>query len=284
MANLFSLDLDGTTRLSLQELHVGVADMLTVGKTYSTFVDPDVLPTTLDYNGPSGETSVQQWLARIAIPLGAGWTIAGGLEDSQAEDHAGGAHAGLRTHARRPDLAAHVRYDFERGHVQVAELSRRVAVTATAGERTFERTVRGSGVSISVSLATVGDDSLVGEYTTGKGIGRYFNDAVSSTGIALGVDDRLEAVRNSGATIYYQRHWTADWMSVAGVSTQWASDAGQRAPDELHRVVYASANLIRRVLPTLLVGAETLWGRATRVDGGTATNLRLQLSVRLLVQ
>ena len=48
-------------------------------------------------------------------------------------------------------------------------------------------------------------------------------------------------------------------------------------------MVYASANLIHRLLPTLLVGAETLWGRATRVDGVTATNARLQLSLRYLV-
>ena len=55
-------------------------------------------------------------------------------------------------------------------------------------------------------------------------------------------------------------------------------------PDELRRVVYASANLIHRLLPTLLVGGEVLWGRATRIDGATATNTRLQLSVRYLVQ
>ena len=79
--------------LSLQQLYVRIADALVVGRTYSTFVDADVLPTTLDYNGPSGETAVQQWLARATIPLGAGWTIAGGIEDSQAEDHAGGAFA-----------------------------------------------------------------------------------------------------------------------------------------------------------------------------------------------
>ena len=219
-ANLFSLDLDGTTRVSLQQLYVRIADALVVGRMYSTFVDPDVLPTTLDYNGPSGETSVQQWLARIAIALGAGWTLAGDLEDAQADQNEAGALLALRTHARRPDLAAHLRYDFERGHVQAAALSRRAAATATVGPRTFEQTVGGSGLSISGSLATIGDDSLVGEYTTGKGIARYFNDAVSSTGVRLGIDDRLELVRNSGSTIYYQRRWAADWMSVAGISTQ----------------------------------------------------------------
>ena len=48
-------------------------------------------------------------------------------------------------------------------------------------------------------------------------------------------------------------------------------------------MAYVSANLIHRLLPTLLIGAETLWGSATRVDGVTATNARLQLSLRYLV-
>ena len=69
--NLFSLDFDGKTKLSLWHLYARLADVFVAGKTYSTFVDPDVLPTTLDFNGPSGSTAVQQWLARGIVPLGA---------------------------------------------------------------------------------------------------------------------------------------------------------------------------------------------------------------------
>jgi len=283
MANLFSLDFDGKTKFSLWQLYVGIADTLVVGKAYSTFVDPDALPTTLDFNGPAGATSTQQWLVRASLPLGAGWTLAGGVEDSQAEHHLGGPSFDARTRARRPDLAAHLRYDFERGHVQVAALSRRVELTATTPAGTFERNLDGSGIAISGSLATFGDDSIVAQYLTGKGIGRYFNDAVSVTGASLASDGRLDIARGSGATLYYQRFWTADWMTVAGASTQWASDAGARPPDALNRVVYASANLVHRFTPTLLAGVEGLWGRATRVDGVSATNARLQLSLRLLV-
>ena len=73
-------------------------------------------------------------------------------------------------------------------------------------------------------------------------------------------------------------------MTVAGASTLWISDDGQlRRPDELRRVVYASANLVHRLTPTLIVGGEVLWGEATRVDGTSATNTRVQLSVRYLI-
>ena len=282
--NLFSLDFDGKTKLSLWRLYARLADAFVAGKTYSTFVDSDVLPTTLDFNGPSGSTAVQQWLARGMVPLGAGWTLAGSIEQSQADHSAGRRGIGIHTDARRPDVAAHLRFDSERGHAQLSGLSRRIDVTSTTISATTARTFDASGIAISGSLATFGDDSVVAAYATGKGIGRYFNDSVSATGVGLGADDRLDLIRSSGATLYYQHFWHPDWMTVAGASTLWASDAGTRPPDELRRLVYMSANLIHRLLPTLLVGAETLWGKATRVDGVTATNARLQLSLRYLIQ
>ena len=281
--NLFSLDFDGTTTLSLQRLYARLADVVIVGKAYSTFVDPDVLPTTLDYNGPSGLSSVQQWLARGVLPLGAGWSLAAGVEQSQADHHAGRRAVELASDAQRPDLAAHVRFDFDRGHLQLSGLSRRIELTATSGADTSSRTFDAYGLSITGSLSTFGDDSIIAQYTTGRGIGRYFNDSVSASGFGIGADDRLHMIRTSSATLYYQHHWHPDWMTVAGASTLWASDAGTRPPEALRRLVYASANVVHRLLPTLLIGAEGLWGRATRSDGVSATNARLQLSLRLLL-
>ena len=90
-------------------------------------------------------------------------------------------------------------------------------------------------------------------------------------------------MRSSGLTLYYQHKWTPDWMTIGGASTLWVSDDGLRLPDELKRVVYASVNLVHRLTPTLIVGGELLWGEATRVDGTSATNVRVLLSVRYLV-
>ena len=89
--------------------------------------------------------------------------------------------------------------------------------------------------------------------------------------------------RTSGATLYYQRRWAPRWMTVAGASASWAGDEGTRAPDALRRAAYASANVIHVLTPDLVVGAEALWGEATRVDGSIAGNHRLQLSARYLM-
>jgi hypothetical protein len=228
-------------------------------------------------------TFARQWLARGTLKLGSNWSLQAALEEPQSDLAVRGAVLGLETSADRPDFAARVRYEGEGGHFQLAGLSRRASVRVTSPAGTRERGIDGTGVSVSGSLSLFEDDSLLFQAVTGKGVGRYFNDPISATGVALNADGTLSAVRSSGATLYYQRQWAPDWMTVAGASTLRLSDDGLHVPAALRRIKYASLNLIHRVTPMLLLGAEALWGEAIRADGSSASNDRVQLSLRYLI-
>jgi hypothetical protein len=280
-ANAFPLD--GSTKITINQAFVRWDEHLIVGKTYSTFMDDDALPTTLDYNGPGGVTYVRQKLVRGSLKFGSGWAVDAAVEESQADLNAGGTVLGVSSSAKRPDLAARLRYESDRGHFQLAGLSRRMSVAFSRPGGTDERSFDGTGVSVSGSLSVLEDDELLFQAATGRGIGRYFNDPVSATGLVPNGNGTLDLARTSGATLYYQRKWAPDWMTVAGASSLWMSDEGRRLPAALQRITYASVNLIHRVTPTLLIGAEGLWGEATNAGGGSASNRRLQISVRYLI-
>jgi hypothetical protein len=228
-------------------------------------------------------TFVRQWLLRGSIPIAQGWRLDGALEESQADLTASGAVVEASSHAERPDLVARVRAEGEWGSVQLSALSRRVTVgaTAVATGASLERRLQGNGLSFSGSVNVRGEDSILWQVASGKGIGRYFNDPLSAAGVE---GSSLEPLRMTGATLYYQHKWSERWMSVGGASALWLDDQGAARPqDALRRLGYVSANLLYRASPTLVFGGEVIAGEATRVSGDTASNTRLQFSVRYLI-
>ena len=271
---------DGATKVSLNQLYAKLGDAVLVGKTYSTFMDENALPTTLDYNGPSGVTFVRQWLLRGSVAIAKSWRLDAALEESQADLSAQNATGQVSSHAERPDIAARLRAEGEWGSVQLAALSRRVSVSASAGGASLDRRVPGNGLSFSGSVGVPGGD-LLWQLVGGKGVGRYFNDPLTAAGVE---GDSLDLLRMTGATLYYQHKWSERWMTVAGASTLRIDDeSAVRPQDSLNRLNYYSANLLWRASPVLVFGGEVIVGEAARVSGDTASNTRLQLSVRYLI-
>ena len=280
-ADLFAYE-EGT-RPNLTQLAVRVGEWLAVGKTYSTYMDDEAWPATLDYNGPSGAVFVRQFVVRGGVPLGGRLRIEAALEDAQADKSAAGAGLSVSASADRPDLVARLRYGGERVHAQLAGLSRSVTYTAQLASGSTERRVSGQGLSLSAAIQVLKEDRLLVQWNEGEGIGRYFNDGLSSIGAVFDAGGRLEPLKLSGAYLYYERKWAERWSTTAGVSVLRTRSEGLRPAEDLRRVEYASANLVHRLAKDLFVGAELLSGRAERIDGSRADDTRVQLTARYYI-
>jgi hypothetical protein len=278
-ADLFAYDEGARPNVTQLALHLG--EWLTVGKTYTTFMDDAAWPATLDYNGPSGAVFARQLVLRGSLPLTGSLWLDLSLEDPQAGESAGGPNFSVSADAERPDIVGRLRYEGERVHAQLAGLSRSVTYTGQlASVGTVRRTISGQGASAAVALRVGSDDRLLAQWNEGEGIGRYFNDGLSDLGAVYDAGGRLEPLRLSGGYLYYERQWAPRWTTAAGVSALRTDSQGLRPTGDLKRIKYVSANVVHRLRTDLFFGAELLWGEAQRVDGTRADDTRIQLTAR----
>lgn len=277
--DLFAYDEGAEPNLTQLALRFG--EWLTVGKTYTTFMDDAAWPATLDYNGPSGAVFVRQFVLRGSVPLTEGLRLEAALEDPQADQSAGGPNFTVSANSDRPDIVARLRYEGERVHAQLAGLSRSVTYSAQlASLASVRRTLSGYGVSASAAVQVGKDDRLLVQWNEGEGIGRYFNDGLSDVGAVYDAGGTLEPLKLSGAYLYYEHKWAERWTTTAGVSVLRTRSEGLRPAADLQRVDYVSANVVHRLRTNLFLGAEVLWGKAERVDGSEADDSRIQLTAR----
>ena len=238
-------------------------EWVAVGKTYSTFMDDESWPTTLDYNGPSGAVFSRRLVLRGRLPLGAALKLEAALEDPQADEF------------ERPDLVVRLRYGGENVQAQLAGISR----SATYQLGGMQRRISGSGISASLALP-IGEDRVLAQWSHGEGIAGYFNDGLSGVGAVYNAAGQLEPLEITGWYLYYERKWAARWTSTAGLSELRADSEGLRPATDLRSVRYASANLVHRVTREFFLGGEVLWGRAERINRTSADDVRVQLTAR----
>jgi len=146
---------------------------LLVGQTWSTFMDVDNSPETLDYNGPIGSTFIRQPQIRYAYgtPDYGSFTVALENSSSYALDSSG--FATLFSHSRMPDVV--VRWDkgFSWGSTSIRGVTQETRVDDGAGGKAQ---ARGWGAGATAFVKTRGaQDFLSVAVTYGDGIGRYFN-------------------------------------------------------------------------------------------------------------
>lgn len=279
-----------------------------VGQAASLFMDYDVYPNVLDYQGPPGMILMRQPIAAVRIPIGDRARFAIGVEQPYSDIQwlEGGGFVvnpgtGIITTdgapkniQNVPDVTANFRFTYDYGHVQVAGILRKIAFQDSL-ERSYSEV--GYGVNVTgtlhpwACLEGVPKDAegigpiekcrVMGQYAWGRGINRYLND-VNGLGLDATFDpfNRLRLISSTGWFVAYEHWWTDKLASVITYGQARMDLPELLPPDTYKAATYGSANLIWLPVERLGLGIEFLYGTRENKDGAKGENYRIQTAVQ----
>lgn len=248
-----------------------------IGQTWSTFMNVDALPDTLDFVGPA-ESAVFTRQAQIRYQRG-GFAIA--LENPETTVSPLGGGARITTDDNLlPDVTASYRHDGKHGYVQLSGLLRQLEYEddgVARGMPAIDDRRLGWGLSLS-GVYRLGRDDVRWMMTSGRGMGRYFGLNLSNAAVITD-QARLKAIRSSGGFLAYRHWWNERWRSSFILSYTEINNpgayVGALATDD---VWSGHFNLLYSPFPDFSLGAEYIHARRKIEDGRQGRLNRLQFS------
>jgi hypothetical protein len=263
-----------------------------VGNDASVFMDYDVFPNVLDYEGPPGMVLMRQALFRITVPLGdqVHWAMAVEQPFSDITPSEGGKNI-----QDLPDFTTHIRYDAGLGHVQLSGVMRKITNQPSIGT---DQNLFGWGLNLTgdfhpwaylngVNPASKANPNglersrFLGQYAAGFGINRYIQD-VNGLGLdaAAGPGGMFRLIQAAGWFGAYEHWWTEKWSTtlVYGESRSFIPGSLALPGDTYKAAQYGGMNLVWVPLPSMMIGAEYLYGSRTNLNGEAGFAHRIQVA------
>jgi hypothetical protein len=250
------------------------------GQQNSVFMDGTSWPSLVDFQGPNSWVNQRQPSARVTIPLADRVFWATSVERPFSDVATNGLGQNVQD---VPDLATHLRYEGDLGHLQLAGLLRTIGYRPTDGDVSRLAAAGISGVAVFHPWAIwLGTDPVREENPSGltrsrillqsawgPGVGRYLND-LSGQRVDAQVDPRtgeFELVDALGWNASYEHWFNEHWLSNVTYSEVTVDSVSGQPGDSYAETSYLAANLWWIPIPGLSIGLECLWGTRENLDG-----------------
>ncbi|WP_420476308.1 DcaP family trimeric outer membrane transporter [Noviherbaspirillum sp. ST9] len=259
---------------------------LLAGQTWSTFMDLDSLPETVDFNGPIAATFIRQPQIRYTYPMAGMGSFTVALENSVSyvlDNTATVTPAGF---SRVPDLVGRWDKGFDWGTVSLRALSHEHRLDDGASVNLSRR---GWGVAASGMVKTVDNDFLTWTVTGGNGIGRYLNyvegafyDAGTNrilmekaAGVVLGYQHKPSDTLRYNFALGYQKNFKNEYTDFAVAN---GLDSGRFGINR--KLWQAHIGAIWNPVKGVDIGTEYIFGRRTTLAGEDGDMSRINLSAK----
>jgi hypothetical protein len=241
------------------------------GQTWSTFMDEDAMPETLDFESPIAFPLIRQAQIRYthAIEGDSYWAIA--VEDPASAIVAPPVPGEVQE--ATPDVTGRLRWAHGLGHCQLGLFAGTSRFDPDAGPAD---TVVIYGANLSARIAAGERDHFFTQATYGPGVGRYRGGI---TAVPDG-NGNLDAVEILGLMGAYEHHWCDQWRST--VTYAWADGDLPEGTDPTanQAVSYLAANLIWQFTNKAWCGVEYLYGSLETENGARGEANRVQFALR----
>ena len=289
-AELFGVGDDaGQTTIRLRHAW-GELGQFGAGQYWSTFMDIDVFPNSVEYWGPNAMVffrNIQaRWTpwsngdSRFAISLekpGASGDEGEFADRVELED--------IKGDFELPDLAGHFRLARDWGHVQVAGILRQIKwVDLNDDGIDLSGDELGWGINLSGNYK-LGRHVFRGSVVYGEGIQNYMNDATVDIGVVETTDPARpltgETIPMLGIVAFLDLNWSEKWTSTIGYSILDMDLPNGQSPSAFEKGQYALTNLIYHPVPQVLYGVELQWAQRDNFsDGFSSDDVRVQFSAK----
>ena len=261
------------------------------GQYWSTFMDIDVFPNSIEYWGPTAMVLYRNVQARWTPWKDGDSRFAISIERPGASGD-GGKFAdrveleGVKGDFELPDLAAHYRWARDWGHIQLAGILRSIEWNdLNDDEFDLSGSETGWGFNLSGNYR-IGPHVLRGSVVYGEGIQNYLNDPSVDIGIVENFGDPVrpiygETIPLLGIVAFLDLNWSDEWTSTIGYSMQDNDLPNGQSPSSFEKGQYALANILWHPVPEFFVGPEIQWAKRDNFsDGFSSDDLRIQVSAK----
>lgn len=268
----------GERAFNLRNAYGQAANVL-AGFTASTVADPDARADTLDHEGPPARVSTRHAQLRWTRPFSARQTLAVAIEQPDSDVSRVAGDRAVTPQSPWPDLVTRYRLDARRGHLQASGVYRSVG-GSVQGDSDDRQTFAAAAV-VSGSLVIVNRNTLVWEWTAGRGIARYVKDT-SGLGLDAAIDEfgRFRPLALVGGVVGYQHRWNERWRSTVAGSFVDLEALSTQPADTYRRSQYLTTNLLYKPVGSVTIGVEVDRGRLTVLDGRSNDATRVQFAIQ----
>ncbi len=297
LGNIYTQQVTNSYDFRLRHAYFQMGGWL-VGQTWSTFMDVDNTPETVDFNGPIGSTFIRQPQIRYTYVTPTAGNFTAAIENSSsyvlrynfAAAPADQAFvASTDGFAKVPDLVARWDKPFDWGSLSFRGISHELRLNNGSD---IDVSNRGYGLSASGQIKTVGDDFISWIVTGGHGIGRYFNyieGAVydearqkilmeKTAGLVLGYQRKVSDTFRMNFVLGTQKTFNNDYTDYARDNPLVSFSGGQFGTNRY--VTQAHIGGIWNPIKPVDVGLEYIWGKRETLDGEKGDMSRINFMAR----